>query len=83
MQAAKLSLVKNVFVCCLPTQNFRAESVGRKKFFFAPDDKITVFKANIAIKKEPKNIFLRNDQKSFWIGGKIVGQLVNIKPNIF
>ena len=31
--------LKNIFVCCLPTQNFQVELVTRKKFFFSSLEK--------------------------------------------
>ena len=38
--------LKIMFVCCLPTQNFQAQSVGRKTFFFALcPRKVCYFKA--------------------------------------
>ena len=43
MKKAAQAILKNMLVCCLPTQNFQIGSAGRKKIFFALSKKKTLF----------------------------------------
>ena len=72
-----------MLVCCLPTQNFQAGSVGRKFFFLLPVQvKDTILRLNY-LQIEGNNFFFRNDKKKLLDRGKMVGLSVDSKPKYF
>ena len=62
--------LKNMLVCCLPTQNFQDGSVGRKKIFFLlpVQEKDIILMLNCSKIEAKKIFFFRNDQKNVWVG---------------
>ena len=86
--------LKNMLVCCLPSHNFQAGSVGRKEIVLLRPRKRHYFRAKLFINRS-KSVyvcmcvcvcfffFFKNDQKHYLIGGKMMSPSVNSKPKYF
>ena len=55
--------LKNMFVCCLLTQNFQAGSVGRIFFLLPVQEKDIILGITVINRSKKKKLFLENGKK--------------------
>ena len=62
--------LKNKWVCCLPTQNFQAGSVGRKFFFLLPVQEKRQYFLRLSVYRSKNIFFFLNTKKPIESGVK-------------